>query len=449
MNSNNPIQQRFNLLVEKWTTAINTSKVKIVRIHAEHDEIHFVQDFFNYMLALDTQQQDLVFLSENEWTDQDDFAKELLEELEETIEIWNTAEKPSTFSNAKIEWKPDFSLYDKHNPATLFVQNINKLATLIVPQKDTIVSFILKMPFADATAAEWVEQLLKVPFEEHIRIGIVDADSYPIFKKIANAYPEEIVTLYPKLDLDGAVEEMAAMGNPQVPEDNYRYHMTCLMNGVKQRNEKKVTDNAKKCLNIASANVKKDANWLGQIVVVYTTLYNDQIGYKDYEKALFFADKAVEAGTLSIGRIQSETAYRLAGQTLLGRGTIHRLQNNKEKAATDYYTATLAYEQCHDYLMQIEASRLYAEMADKIGDGDKALATLVKAFSLVDKMPSDTIINSTFPWISKQLYHWSGRKHFISDEQMAEKLIPLFGESWLETINKYGTKEYAEEIATS
>lgn len=448
MQANNPIQQRFNQMVEKWTQAINTPKVKIVRIKAGYDEESFIEDTFEYMLALDTQQEDLVFLIDSPWSNMDDFAKDLLEDINETIELWNTTEKPKTLPNTKVDWHPDFGLSDKNNPASLFVRNINNLSNLLVPNKDTIVSFLVKMPYADGkVGSKWMTYALEAGLESHVRIGVADSERNPIFDNISNIHSEEIYTIRPNLDLDGAIEELAEMGNPQEPETNYRSFMVKLMNAVKKRNKKAVLENAKGCLDIASTNVGKDANWLTQVVFVYTMLYNDQIAYKNYKRALFFANKAVEAGSLTIGRIDPQAAYRLLGQTLMGRGAIQRLLSKTRKACDDYKTAMQAYEKCNDQVMYVEATRSYAEMAEKVGEHEEALEAALKAFNILEDMPKETAISSTFPWLVKLMRDMKGRRNKLSDEEIDKKMTPCFGEDWLMNINKLGSAKQMKKVA--
>ncbi|WP_417786541.1 hypothetical protein [Tenacibaculum sp.] len=444
---NNAVEKRFNDLVAKWTKAIKTPKVKVVRIHAAHDEKSFIDDFFEYMLALDTEQEDLVFLLETPWSNMEDFSKELLEELYETIEIWNTAKKPASFPQLQINWKPDYTLGDSKNKAALFVNNVNILVEELVPENDTIVSFILKMPYASSSKSNrWLEQFILYDVHKSIRVGVTDTTTNNIFSNLQNIYYKEVYTLYPNLDLDGCMEEMASMGNPKEPANAYRKYLVKLMNAVKHKKDKQVTENAKKCLDIAVKNVGKNANWLNQVVFVYTLLYNHQMSYKNYKKALFFADKAVEAASLSIGRVEGATAYRLYGQTLLGRGTVYLLSSSSEKAAQDYELAIECYKKCNDFIMQCESTRLYAQEAQKAGRSKKEiLERLIEAFYLIDSMVPEHIQNSTYPWVIKKLYYWKGRAKELPESIMKEKLAPYFGEDFMYMIEKYGRPTYTRE----
>ncbi len=440
---NNPIQQRMDGLVRDWTNAINLPSVKIVRIAAADDEYATIEDFFEYMLAINTNQEDLVFLLKSQFEDVETYSEHLLKEVEELVKTWNETEKPSGIVFEKIEWVADYNLVEKENKASLFIKNMNALANYLIPEKDVIMSLVLRMYFVEAKEADqWLGDALKCGMEEHLRIGICDKQSEPVFDNVKSIYSKEVHNIVPNLDMDGAMEELAAMGDPTQAENVYRKHLTRLMNAVKKRNGKKVEEEAKKCLEIASKNLKEDNNWLLQIVMVYTILYNEQLGNKNYERGIYFAGKAIESAFFCLGRVPQEAAFRLVGQTHLGRGGLYLISGKMKEANADYKVAAEHFKSCKDHLMHCESLRLYAETAENMGEKEDALEGYLTAFQLIDVMDQDLVKGSTFPMIIKALYSFSGRKQFLSDKKMEEKIVPIFGENWLEMINKFGTKDY-------
>jgi len=440
---NNPIQQRMDGLVQDWTNAINKPSVRIVRILATDDEYPTIEDFFEYMLAIDTNQEDLVFLLQSQFETIESYSELLLKEVDEMIQTWNESEKPAGIVFERIDWKADYTLGKEENKASLFIENMNALSNYLIPEKDTKMSLVLRMHFVDAKEAhQWLGDALKSGMEDHLRIGICDKKSDPVFSDVQHTYSKNIYNLRPNLDMDSAMEELAAMGDPTQPENSYRKHLTRLMNAVKNRKEKKVEEAAKKCLEIASKSLKDDNNWLLQIVMVYTILYNEQLGKKNYERGIFFAGKAIESAFFCLGRLPQEAAFRLVGQTHLGRGSLYLISDKIKEANADYKVAAEHFKNCKDYLMQCESLRLFAETAEKIGEKEEALEAYLTAFQLIDVMDKDLVKGSTFPMIIKALHSFPGRKHDLSDKKMEEKIVPIFGENWFEMINKFGTKEY-------
>lgn len=440
MSQNNPIQERVDQLLLKWTLAINTPNVKIVRILAEEDEEEMLNAYYEYMLAIDTNQKDFVLVLSAPFNSPEEYGKLLLEEIEEEISHWNEAEIPEEIKFETITWKPDYTLGSTTNHAQLFINNMNNFANYLEPEKKIKISIVLNIELiSEKDAHKWFTQALENEMEKHLVLGINDTTKYPIYNELAKNYPEEVYTIIPEFNMDEAMEQMAALGDPSSDDTPFRVNLIKLMNGVKKRDPKKVERSAKACLDIATKALKKDINWLGQIVTIYTILYNDQVGYKKYDDAIYFADKSVEAALLSKDVMDPEMSYRLIGQTHLGRGTLYNLKKKKVQAKKDYLIAADAYSHCKDYLMQCESLRLSGWMSDKLYETEEATEYYLKAYQLKEKVSEDIIKASTFPLIIKKLMTSNERKKHLTDEQMDEDLIPIFGKEWREKIEKFGT----------
>lgn len=441
MLENNPVQSRMDVFLSKWTEAVNTPGVKLARIHASRDDSDMLEAFFAYILAVDTDQEDFVLVFNTPFSDPGRFASELLGELDEEIERWNTAEIPKSIPFEHIGWKGDHALAGTKNEARLFIENINSLANHMYPDKSVKVSVVLRMHYATRQQAHrWLSQALDLPFEPHVALVVSDFKDHALFDKLESHYPGEVLTLFPDFDMDGAMEEIANMGDPNKEETPYRQHLIHLMNAVKKRNTALVEKEAKACLTIASKAVKTNPSWLMQFVTVYTILYNNEIGNKDYNDAVYFADKAVESALLSEHVLEPGMAYRLIGQTHVGRGSIRAAQRKWEKANADYVRAEKAYATCADYIMQCESLRLCGWSSEKIGGGATARDYYIKAYMLIDKLTPDIVKGSTFPFVIKKIMYSNQREKVISDEQMDEQLIPIFGDDWRGVVSQYGKK---------
>lgn len=441
MKENNPIQERIHHLLQKWTIAINTPNVKIVRILSAHDEQDMIHAFFEYMLAIDTDQEDFVLVLEHPFSTLHDFSWELLQEIEEEINMWNSAEVPEELHFKTIEWKPDYSLVDEKNIAALLIKNLNSFANYLIPEKDNKVSIVIRMDYVNSKQAyQWLSDALEIQMEDHLVIGISDTEKFSVFDKLAKNYDTEIYTLIPNLNMDAAVEQLSAIGNPNEPATPYRTHLIKLMNAVKNREKEKAQKYAEACLKIATKELKKDSNWLSQIITIYTILYSDQVGYKNYDDAIYFAGKAVEAAVLTKDVLGPFMAYRLIGQTHIGRGSLFSLKKKRDKALEDYQSAAEAYEICNDHLMHCESLRLCGWMCEKLYEHHEATQYYIKAYQLKDQLTPDIMRSSTYPYVVKKLLNNSSRKKTISNDEMNMAMIPVFGENWEDTIHQYGKK---------
>lgn len=441
MSKANPIQEQMEQLLLKWDIATNTPNVNIIRVHAKADDNDMLEAFFQYMLALDIGRTDFVFIFSSNYTSKSTYSETLLKELEEEINTWNKAKAPESLNHKTIDWKPNFSLKSANNPTTLFIENINQFANYIFPDKNNKVSILL-LPENSLdldTHYTWLNELLEHQFEPHVFIGISDLESQPFYNNLAIKHPEKVYTLISDFNTDKAIEQMAAISDQSQEEDPYRTNLAKLMNAVKNRESSKVGKASKKCLNIAVKKLDNDPNWLMQIVTVYTILYNDQIGYKNYNEAIFFANKAVESALLSQNLLAPEVAYRLIGQTHLGRGTLFHLKKKREKALDDFIHAVSAFETCNDNIMHCEALRLAGWMSEKTSNKKQALDLYIKAYYLKDNDTFDLELLkvSTYPLIIKQLLKINDRHQVLSNQQMDKDMSEIFGNNWENYIENY------------
>jgi len=117
--ASNPIEQRIEQIVYEWDISKTDSQARVVRILSQRDEQDIVDTFFTYMIATDTDIMDIAFHFDAMYTNDEEYTKSLLEELKETITIWNT--------NQKIDWEVDYNIGKEMGWAGVFTANFNKL----------------------------------------------------------------------------------------------------------------------------------------------------------------------------------------------------------------------------------------------------------------------------------------------------------------------------------
>ncbi len=271
--------------------------------------------------------------------------------------------------------------------------------------------------------------------------GVSDLKGNEIFKALEKDFPTETISISPPINLGRAMENLAEQAAAIDNDDagaEFRVKLVKLMNSVKNRDESLTQVYGKQCIGIAAEKVATDANWLSQVVTVYTILYTDKIGYRQYEDALYFADKAIEASRLSEGRVDPSMSYRLIGHSLMGKGGIQTTLKKWTQATENYQEASQAYARCNDYLMQCDALRMCGWCMQKQGEEEAAANYYIEAYNLVEKLGKDLVENSTFPLVVKQLLNNPYRLKKISDEDMDKTLSSVLGADWRTYIQMYG-----------
>ncbi|MFD3000324.1 hypothetical protein ACFS7Z_08130 [Pontibacter toksunensis] len=437
----NPIQQRMDLLVEKWELAVAQPGVNIVRIYAEDNEKDMVDTFYTYLLGVDTTNNDIPIIFESIYQDDDQYTNDLLKELEDLLSLWNNSNKDQlTIKTDTIEWKPDYSLVKKDNPAYLFTENMNRLATYLNLMKGSYLVGALRVSFTEAQPyTRWLHFALEAGMITKFKIVVDDCASNPFYEKIATKYPDQITTLKPGLDMDNAMQQVAAMGNPNDPAVQYRQAYVKLMQAIEKRKEKDAEKYAAACIEIAVRNLKKNAYWIGQIIAVYAALANDQVGYKNYKKALAYSDLGVQAARKSQELIPDEYVYRkFIAQAVMLRATLHTVQKVWEKAIVDFSVAAENYTYTNDFILAMEAYRMVGLSNKKYSNTEAACKALTTALHISRQIPADTLKFTTFPGVIELLLELNHAK-YLSHEEVKTAAQAVYGYDWMDEVLNWKT----------
>lgn len=438
----NSIQHIADNMLSMWEEAIR-NPVKMVRIVINPGDEIMIKAFYDYMLAIDSDEEDMVFVLECPFFNPATFSKELLEYVETQIILWNESKKPGNIVFEHIEWKPDYNIEDKENQAMLAVSNFNRLTEILVGDINVKCSFIFDVGEVsdNESCKEWFRQALSLPFHKQMIWGITDIKGFEYFNKFPTLFPHDFISIYPPIDIDGAMEQLAEQtancDRNDPAASKFRLALIKLMNSVKKGDLAQTDRYSKECLDMALVNVKNDINWLSQFVTVYTILYTDKIIRKDMDAALYFSGKAIESARLGIGKLDPSLAFRLLGNTLFGKGGILVRKSEWTEAAEVYQQAADAYKNCKDYLMQAEALRISGWCWEKKHEDGCAADCYIEGFRLIEKLSSDLIRNSSYPLLLLSLLHNSKRMEILSDDEMEKILSKVLGSDWKDYLYEY------------
>lgn len=438
----NSIQHIADNMLSMWEEAIR-NPVKMVRIVINPGDEIMIKAFYDYMLAIDSDEEDMVFVLECPFFNPATFSKELLEYVETQIILWNESKKPGNIVFEHIEWKPDYNIEDKENQAMLAVSNFNRLTEILVGDINVKCSFIFDVGEVsdNESCKEWFRQALSLPFHKQMIWGIADIKGFEYFNKFPTLFHHDFISIYPPIDIDGAMEQLAEQAANYDRNDpaasKFRLALIKLMNSVKKGDSAQTDRYSKECLDMALVNVKNDINWLSQFVTVYTILYTDKIIRKDMDAALYFSGKAIESARLGIGKLDPSLAFRLLGNTLFGKGGILVRKSEWTEAAEVYQQAADAYKNCKDYLMQAEALRISGWCWEKKHEDGCAADCYIEGFRLIEKLSSDLIRNSSYPLLLLSLLHNSKRMEILSDDEMEKVLNKVLGSDWKDYLYEY------------
>lgn len=240
----NAIQQIADKMLYQWEDAVR-KPVKLIRIVINPGDESMLDAFYDYMLALDSEEEDMVFLIELPFSSRTDFSKDVVGYIAQQVEYWNNSKKPEDIVFERVDWIADYKSEEAENDASVAVANFNKLTESLVKGTDMKCSFVfnLKNTYDYDGCREWFEKALALPFHKQMVWGISDIKDYEQFGKLMAKHSNDAVSIYPPIDLDGAMEQLAEQAANEDKSDpaasNFRLALIKLMNSVKKGTQRK------------------------------------------------------------------------------------------------------------------------------------------------------------------------------------------------------------------
>lgn len=437
MKETNPIEQRIVALADRWKECIEVKNSRVVRLYHKEDENQMIDAFIWYMLGIDSSIDDIAFILDPLFTDIETYSEKLLSALSDIINEWNNTPKNAGIEDNHVNWKPDYNLADKENPASLFVRNFNMLSETLNLEKGKYTVATLLFPHINKKkkdVGKWMEYAIQEGISPRVKVLLSDTEEYPVFDRLNREYPEEVVRLIPKLDMDNVIKQLAAMGDPAAPSTPYRIAFVNMMAAMTKNNSREASKHGNTCIRIAKENSIINPHWAVQVVVVYMALANDRLKMKDEKGAGKQIDKAIEAAENLPDTLGKDVILPVTAQAYMTRGSISCYPKNWENALPDFSKAASLYSGARNTIMGIEAYRMAGFCAAKSVSSEEAVEYLAAGFRLARQANREALLASSFSALLKQLINKNYQEH-LSYEEIAAFGEELYGEDWEDKIN--------------
>lgn len=442
----NPVQIRIDDLVERWNLLREPESVRLIRILHRKDEEDMVSTFLTYLLSEDAPNPDIPILFDRHFDKPLSFTKYMLMQLHGLIGIWNHAKNPDGSFNESIDWEPDFSYRADECEAALFVRNFNAFADFLELPDGVFLLAIFQISYDDPRSFEkWVKAALEAGISPKVRLLITDRTDQRYFDRLISADDQRVKDLVPDLNVDQMMSQVAAMGDPTDPVIQYRKALVALMEAVTKRKSKAVGQHAREALRIANEQAKSEPLWFGQVLVVHSLLCNDQIGYKNWKKAISHATDGVEQMQLAEAKIkESYIARKFIAQALMTRGAVYTADKQWDSAHLDFSAAAALYVETHDFILAVEAHRMDGYVLHKAWKGKEACQTLCEGFQVGRQLPTTILIHTSFAGLVEAMIRTPYTRH-LDQGEVQEFLIEVYGEDWKQVISKWKVPDFSEQ----
>lgn len=426
----NPIQQRIEELEMKYVELRYTQTYKYLILRTPQDEREMVEAFYDHMLGIENEIEDVVLVFQSPLYEKKTYSMALIEELFSLVFLWNFSEKPSCIADNYVDWEMDRSLESEKNVAALFVANLNAFCEAVELEEHANIVCVLDYQNREGKLMlHWLKDLAQLELHPRVNLLLADTFEQPLFNALKDYAPKSTQILVHQFELDQAIKELAAMGDPEAPDTKFRYHMVQLFEAINKKREKDIEKHAAICLQVAEQNKTADANWYVQQMVIYSALSTFEFGKKQFKQAVNYINQGLDILQEIREVLPDDLVYRLLGQGLLFRGNLYLFLKQYEEAKDDFIKGETYFENCLDYLMQIEALRSIAETAKKIGDKKLRYEALNKGVRLGSNLNDTLAQSSSYALLVKDVLD-AKYNSFVSDKELDTIIKPLLGEQW-------------------
>lgn len=427
----NPVQIRIDALVEEWNCIRGEAKIRAVRILHKQEDTDMVDTFCMYLLSEDSPNPDIPILFQVYSLEVEEISESLVRELEGMVAVWNKAKLPDGSQNEPIHWRPDYHCGTRHDPAALFVKNFNALVDVLGLDEDVFLVAMLPREMLPPKAMEaWLQNALELGLAPQVRLIVSDTLESRVFDEIVAKNPDKAKVMTPELNRSGMMRQIAAMGDPLDPVVQYRKTLVVLIDAIKKRDSNAVTKHSTDCLEIAFAQCKKDSLWYGQVLVVYSLLCHDQIGNKDWKKAIAFANQGVDEMRIAAPLMPDRYfGQKFIAQAVMTRGSVYVADSEWKLASADFRECAGLYAETSDMILCIEAYRMLGFSLKKSGSKTEAAEALVEGFRFAIQLPIQTLKDTTFLGLVNLLLDCPYEK-FLPWLELSRYMKESLGDGW-------------------
>lgn len=421
--NNNPITIRLKRIQELYNT-FQESQTQICHWLIAWDEVRMIDAFYTYESSEHHIFQDVFLQFIAPFENEQQYNQAILKELRHFSE-----KGKEEFHLAEIPFDLDLPSGVSGTKALLyyFIEFANK-----IPSTDgNLVLWFNPNPAENFVAWEqWLINLIQLGLPDRIQLMLVQIEDTYSLDKLKRTFPNQMMTIRPQLNMEQAIQDLAASGNPQLPDVKFRTFFTKMGIAARKGNLVEAEHLGKQALNVA----QQQMGWEHLEVGIYTALgaylissrkrQKEAIHY--YEKAYKTAQRAVkEEHPSGIVLLIQATLIKASGSFILKKydeaaqiyQNIPKLFDAKEEPAMAFY--------------QLEAYRMAGFCYQTGRKHKQAWNAYWNALETATLLDPQTQAHSTIPYIGQGLLEVMHKsKNGDKERHIRNKMIEYVGEDW-------------------
>ncbi len=455
--TDNAITRRTDQMQQMWRTFLKNPTAKCCYWVIEPDAQRMI-DVFHAVNLSDTPKTPDVFIRlESAFQDIGTYGAMLSDNLSKLMDL----ERPY-FDEMKqpLQWQSQHA-EDATNRALGFTRNFFKLATQLELGTGVVVAFLDPMEIQRKDEWErWCFDATRLELPHKIRFMFAETEGQQILQKLAGQYPQRIVTLQPKLQMNQAMRElMDETGNPTDKGTQFQKHFLEMGQAIAQKDMDRMKQQAEKAIQLS-----RNMGYPHLEIAALCATANGFMANKQPEVAITAYDEAFrvaqaaknkplipELPDLKMDESHGNLFDQLSIQILFSKGSafIGQRVPNYDAALTVYQQADVFIQNMIpekqnsaksniDFqtggtllLHRVEALRMQGFCLEQLHRGQHALQKYEIAVTLSEQWTPEIRKGSTLPLIGQammKLYHQFSMKQAF--HAVLNQMNLLLGSDW-------------------
>ncbi len=435
-NEHNPIAQLVQQIQQKWKTEVSPDKkLQLVRWIIQPGEARLYEGFLKLESTPHGSLSEHLITLLTPFQEQSDYAGQLITDW---VDTWNK----DTKTRQQLEQQGISADWDGNSfvkRATAKSENTNKLLL------EMLVSFqhhfslnengLILALFPQSVAhlqsyRKWLEKIIAEGIPSKLKFMVFDYVEYRFLDLLMEQYPAITKSLRVEADMEGAMRKIAAQGDPNSPEIQFRNCLFQMSDAVREKNIHKLQEWGKKGQEVTQRTGLKSM-YSTAFIVYAGMLFN----FKQYEqidellkKGLLLAEQGRETGDVACEPLIIQYHGYQASSL--------QLQNKMKEAIRAF---TRQAEVAMEFKLHAQALSAYrqAYTLSKKHLKEEYNERLEMAYLAGKQIPAEELKTSDICFIAYDYFKLKEKQEYIEMCESVDKFIaPVFGDNWKDTVEK-------------
>lgn len=331
----------------------------------------------------------------------------------------------------------DLSTFEKQlgqketNHDELLLEMLNSFQRSLSDKKQVVLALLPKTVSNISDYGTWLNELLKIGIPENVRLAVFDYEEERYFDDLFKRFKSITKSLAIPLDLQGAINKLSKMGDPNSPEVQFRTCLQEMGNAVAANSLERLEKWGAKALEIAQRSGKK--GFFASAHLIYAGML---FSFKKYEAIWHLLE--VGSKLAQLGLNEGDETCKVTIIQLYAYKAACRQQSGQEPEAADLFVRQGELAIQYGFGIQAltpwwQAYNLYQKKDQKA-----YIALLEKAYQHATSFTSQELVHSCIGYIAFDYHEYlNNLKQVEKCKEIDALMKTIEGEHWKKKVEKY------------